>query len=376
MSDEGFLPERARWPARIAGVTMLALMAAGAWQMADAVRRQTAPSTSRADFLEGRTTAALEKSLAEALPSRDAAIALANGLRYRLLGGAPEAVRTGHDGMLFLTEEMTWRRDAWRNQAARISLLAGTSASLQKQGVALVVVLVPDKARMLQQQVRGGYPAVLSARYQRAAADLRAAGVAVVTLDDALQPRAGQAYYGSDTHWNQRGAHAAADAVAKQVGGMMQFSERAQFRTSETGGPAPRVGDLVKMMGLANAPGWLRPPIDSEAPLQTEQVGAKDVGAAGLFGATAVPVTLVGTSYSLRANFHGFLQEALGVSVLNAARDGAGFLQSIEEYLRNEAFQSDKPKLIIWEVPERFLQAPLGGEKGFFARTGLGPAGD
>jgi alginate O-acetyltransferase complex protein AlgJ len=77
--------------------------------------------------------------------------------------------------------------------------------------------------------------------------------------------------------------------------------------------------------------------------------------AASLLGDFRIPVVLVGTSYSMRANFHGFLQEALGARVLNAARDGAGFIQSAAEYFRDEAFRTSPPQVLIWEVPERVL---------------------
>jgi alginate O-acetyltransferase complex protein AlgJ len=121
-------------------------------------------------------------------------------------------------------------------------------------------------------------------------------------------------------------------------------------------------------MGLERAPDWSRPRPDREAPVATTQVG--DDGG-GLFGDAEIPVTLVGTSYSLRGNFHGYLEEALGASVLNAAKDGAGFLKSMTEYLGDDAYRDAPPRVIVWEVPERFLQAPLDGEPGWAARVGL-----
>jgi alginate O-acetyltransferase complex protein AlgJ len=74
-----------------------------------------------------------------------------------------------------------------------------------------------------------------------------------------------------------------------------------------------------------------------------------------LLGEFEIPVTLVGTSYSKRANFHGFLEQALGARVLNAARDAAGFIQSANEYFSDDAFRSAPPRVLIWEVPERVL---------------------
>jgi alginate O-acetyltransferase complex protein AlgJ len=70
-------------------------------------------------------------------------------------------------------------------------------------------------------------------------------------------------------------------------------------------------------------------------------------------------VVLVGTSYSLRANFHGQLQQQLGAEVLNVAKDGGGFMQAMNDYLNDDAFKTTPPKLMVWEVPERVFSSPL-----------------
>ena len=78
-----------------------------------------------------------------------------------------------------------------------------------------------------------------------------------------------------------------------------------------------------------------------------------------MFGSSVTPVVLTGTSYSLRGNFQGHLQQALSARVLNAAKDGAGFVQATGDYLNDEAFQTDPPQVLVWELPERFLTLPL-----------------
>jgi alginate O-acetyltransferase complex protein AlgJ len=84
-----------------------------------------------------------------------------------------------------------------------------------------------------------------------------------------------------------------------------------------------------------------------------------------------MPVVLTGTSYSQRGNFHGFLQQALSAKVLNTAKDGGGFLHGATQYLKDEAFRSSKPKVLIWEVPERFLGAEPEGEEKWLQTVGL-----
>ena len=76
-----------------------------------------------------------------------------------------------------------------------------------------------------------------------------------------------------------------------------------------------------------------------------------------LFGDASIPVTLIGTSYSANPlwNFHGFLQEALNVDILNAASEGEGPFITMKKYLLDKALETSPPKIIIWEIPERYI---------------------
>lgn len=103
----------------------------------------------------------------------------------------------------------------------------------------------------------------------------------------------------------------------------------------------------------------MRPAADRESPILTEEVADGGAASSALFGEYRIPVALVGTSYSMRTNVHGFLQQALGARVLNAAKDGSGFLQSAEVYFSNPAFRETPPQVVVWEVPERFLPGPV-----------------
>jgi alginate O-acetyltransferase complex protein AlgJ len=40
-------------------------------------------------------------------------------------------------------------------------------------------------------------------------------------------------------------------------------------------------------------------------------------------------------------------------------------------YLKNEAFLQSKPKVLIWELPERFLYMPLQEETDWLKKVGL-----
>lgn len=354
-------------------LVLICVMLAGVWEISSVARRIDTASLPLhgSDWVEGRSMAALEKQLDHALLQRAEMIATANALRYLLLRGGGEQVRVGRDGWLFLTDELRYHSDAAAHLAARAELLHEADAALSQCGVALVVALVPDKARLYAEQVLGGYPAANLDRYRSALDALREREVDVVDLLTPLQQvaRAGDAYYRSDTHWNQAGAAVAAQAIAQRVQERFPDLTHTGFVTTVMGPEAERPGDLIRLMGLESLPNVLRPPPDREAPRATARTET-DSGDS-LFGDSQIEVALVGTSYSLRANFHGELQQALQAEVLNNAKDGGGFLDAATAYLQDAAFSDSPPQVLIWEIPERFLGEALAREPGWLASVGL-----
>lgn len=362
--------------AALAALTLSGVMLAGAWQIIAAAQTPGGLDFPRTwvDFREGRMTGLLEKQLDQKLPARALLIAVANSVRYVLTGGGGEQVRTGKDGWLFLTDELRFDAGGSAHLSARAELLGAAARRLDRQGVKLVVALVPDKARLYSGSLASGrYPEYNRSRYRDALAALRMHDVTAVDLLKPLTLGAarGEMYYRSDTHWNQAGAQVAAEAVAlavRQLGGELK---KTSFSTTNSSGQSERSGDLIRLMGLGGTLNALRPLPDLETPVVTRQSSVDSD--AGLFGDTVVPVVLMGTSYSLRGNFHGFLQQALSAKVLNAAKDGGGFLQAATEYLTDDAFRSVKPKVLVWEVPERFLLTKLGDEPIWLEKVGFRP---
>jgi alginate O-acetyltransferase complex protein AlgJ len=322
-------------------------------------------------FRDGRMTTGIEKAMDKAMPQRAEIIAFANALRWRITGGANDQVRLGQDGWIFLTEEVQFDANAQRNLAERVAVLGEAARALQKKQVELVVAVVPDKARIYAQHLQGAYPAYLQSRYGESVNQLRAAGVKVVDLATPLAKASTQqqVYYRTDTHWSQNGANVAAQAIAQAVAPLVAGTAPTSYQTADKGAMAERPGDLLRLMGLESAPNAWRPLPDTEVAQATQQVSQEQ--ALGLFGDAAVPVVLTGTSYSQRGNFHGYLQQALSRKVLNVSKDGGGFLQATTQYLKDEAFTSAPPTVLVWELPERFLYRPISEEAGWLASVGL-----
>ncbi len=357
-------------------LTLGLVMAVGVWQIVAVARHPDGLEFPRtwADFRAGRMTGGLEKQLDQKLPLRPTLIAAANSLRYFLTGGAGEQVRVGKNNFLFLAEELKFEPTGEQNLQSRAELLGAAARALQVQQVQLVVALVPDKARVYAEFLpQGRYPVYNQPRYASALAALKQHKVDAVDLLEPLYAtaRSKEVYYRTDTHWNQTGAQIAAEKIALHIQAMGLKLEPSRFQTTANGVSTERAGDLIHLMGLDNVPNHLRPSPDQELPLITQQTDVDSV--ASLFGDASVPVTLTGTSYSLRGNFHGFLQQALRSKVLNTAKDGGGLLDATTAYLKDDAFKQNKPKLMIWEIPERFLYAPLSQEPSWLNSVGLRP---
>jgi alginate O-acetyltransferase complex protein AlgJ len=93
-------------------------------------------------------------------------------------------------------------------------------------------------------------------------------------------------------------------------------------------------------------------------------------GADDLFGEENLPNTaLIGTSFSRNSNFVSFLERDLNTRIPNFAKDGGDFAGFANAYFANAAFTQTPPKLLIWEIPERVIEAPRNGDT-----IRLGPA--
>lgn len=349
------------------GVAVIALLGWGFWQGITAMATPEAQERIRQtlsfqSLLKGETAAAVNHAMAHSLPVDPLFRATGGVLRWKLFGSAGPQVRAGCDDWLFLTEELRPWPDAAEHQAARVAALKRAAAKLAEQQIQLLVAVVPDKARVYAEELCGApWSAQSQARYAGFVADLQAAELRHVSLLPAMEAAKanGTVFYRTDTHWSQAGAATAAEAIAPVVR-QMGIEPAERFRTvaeaEETNGP----GDLLRLMSLDKVPDWLRPAPDRQHKETTEAEQSAAAGGGGLLDETpAPPVTLIGSSYSVNGNFHGRLQQALGVTVGNFAQAGGGFFRAAADYFNGEAFRETPPKLVVWEIPERVIGQPI-----------------
>ena len=308
-------------------------------------------------LLDGTATAGIESTLEEEILLRRPAITVFAALRYALFRAGNDGVVVGRHGRLFTLEELEHHESDSAELEQRLQFVSAVARWLEVRRVALVVALLPAKARVQSEALRGRFQSLADhPRYAEATSAFAGQGVLVADL---LQPleQVKEAFLERDTHWTPDGAAAAARAVADAALRVeLPDAPRAEFETIAGERVSVR-GDLMSFVpvGPFAAPLGLTP----QTVQLTETVQTSE-SALGLFETPSVPVTLVGTSYSAdeRWNFVGELRAALGMDVLNVAEEGLGPFVPLADYLQSEAFREVRPELIVWEIPERYLTLP------------------
>lgn len=277
-------------------------------------------------------------------------------IQYTLFGEGRPGVVVGKDGWLYTQEEFRGWPDAAASVEANLETIAEIDQLLARRGTALIVALLPAKARIYPEHYPEKTPAPIHLDlYARARRGLLDRGITAPDLFTALAHCKGRepVFLRTDTHWTPAGARcAAADIVATvQRSGRMSAHRRAYH--TEAGTSREHSGDLLRFLPMTPYFSSLLPPVDQVAEMHTQSAAANDL----LADTPAPEVVLVGTSYSADPswNFVGFLQEGLGEDVLNMADSGHGPFAPMLGYLRDPT--APVPRLVIWEIPERYLPA-------------------
>lgn len=313
-------------------------------------------------LLNGEATSKLARLLNEDLIGGRELATAARAVDWVLTGDIGPQVRRGCGNWLFLREELDVHRDGAVALSRRVAMAATVQRLLAARGIHLVVAITPDKSRVKSDALcHVSRPESLAGRFDAFAAGLAAAGIDTVDLRAALAGAAEGGYYRTDTHWSEAGARAAARAIARHL----EAGHLAPARGAEVpvvaGEVKERVGDLIRLAGLDGVSSPLRPAGDMVA---TSTIILPAIVADDLFGDMAgPPVAVIGSSYSRTANFIGFLAAELAAPIADMAREGAGFAGAAIPYFADGAFTATPPRVVIWEIPERILDAPLTAQE-------------
>lgn len=319
-----------------------AALSIGAWRA-----RHTLPPATVATVLSGEWGSEAEAVASEALPVRRAALSFVTAVRLSLFRWTDEAVVVGRDGVLFTSEEYAPARSD--RILERVDGVERRVRLLESRGASVLVVIVPAKTSVIPEALPR-FPAPPDP--SDAAARLRGRGVAVLSLDGALSPA--RSFFSRDTHWTPDGADAAAAAIAKTV--RDAWPETVASLPAATWRIVAReevahVGDLtsfVPLGALSDAFGF--------APERVTVVRyVADIAApTSLFDLPAVPLVLVGTSYSEGEPWAlaPRIGAALDVDVVSFADAGAGPFAAVDDLIAAGL----NPSLVVWEFPERYFR--------------------
>ncbi len=298
-----------------------------------------------------------EKTAPEAAAPRKTA----SGSLYGCTGleSLDPAVLEGPNGFFFTVKD-----DIAMQQVADPALVESISdlaKRLRQRGTVLVYAPVPSKSQAMPDEVPDaawlyGYNKTVNEEiYAQALSRLKAASVVAVDLQAALG-KAGSAtppYQKADPLWTPEGARLAAEAVAAEIKALPAY-HKANLMTFKT----TQQDEISRPSELRTA---LQPhcsePLPPVSEKRFETTGQEAYAADRPFnvlGSDAPPpAVLVGSRFSAggQSHFDGFLKQAAGLDVANRASADAYPFQSIDAYLKSQAFQDHPPLFLIWEVP-------------------------
>lgn len=272
----------------------------------------------------------------------------------------------GKSDWLFYRNEISDSADAGLTEQS-IDLIQRFNKVLTANGISMAVAMVPLKMRTYSEYLPDDVKIndYMKGNYERMSKALQAAGVNVVDLNTPFQNSPKRTsptplFYRLDTHWAPAGAMVAAEAVKAGL------DANPALKTVLDGLPQVKFEPLILRRQNTKArdlidqlpPHTLTFSFEQVTPLGIRRVEAPKQDLLG--SGPAVGLTLMGSSYSANwTNFADALRLTLQRELLSISVGAdQGSWVGMESYLRDDAFQTQPPKLMIWEMPERDMRAP------------------
>lgn len=273
----------------------------------------------------------------------------------------------GKNEWLFTPYEFATPDDASDTEAT-LQLLQKVNKLFERTGIALALVIVPSKIRIYSDQLPDNkkLDAYTADKYENVAKTLRAGGVNVVNLNQPFLTNPQRTsdspfFLRLDTHWSPSGAMLAAETIKAEIdrapalkAALAATPEEKYIVTWTKQRVNQRARDLVKLMP-ADAPSFA-----PEQTLQFKTTRAKESQAGLLSAGDNVGITVIGSSYTNKnTGYPDAIRFTLQRDLLDISIPvDQGPWVGMEAYLKDEAFKTKKPKLIIWEIPEREMRSP------------------
>lgn len=287
------------------------------------------------------------------------------------------SVITGKNEWLFTPLELGKKSD---NQDTLISiqLLQKVNKLFERKGIALALVIVPSKIRIHADQlpdntILDNYTAD---RYKNTFKLLQSDGLNVINLNDIFLSSPHRTsdtplFFRLDTHWSPAGAMLAAEAVKAAIVRSPVLNTAYAATNVEKYGVSwstRKVNTSARDLVALLPPDVKQISPEQSLPFKVTRIKPSQVGLfrvkpiqSGLLNAgDNIGITVIGSSYSNKnTGYPDALRFTLQRDLLDISISvDQGAWVGMEGYLRNDAFKTNKPKLIIWEIPERELRSP------------------
>ena len=242
-----------------------------------------------------------------------------------------------------------------------VERLGELSDALATGGTRLIYLPVPTKSLAMPAALTpeaedfGFDPALATTVYRDILKRLEDRGIATVDVRKPMVQAQGGAptYFRSDHRWSAEGARLAANAVAARLAALnLEIPGTGTYQTEPSGEVTLTSNMFAQIQQHCQNP---IPPVTTSAFVTPP---APDVAAA--------PLVVVGTEYSdvNTGNFTSYLSRASGLLVAGYSVPGGGGFAAISSYLTSDAFRTNRPKVLIWEVPveanlAQFADQPL-----------------
>ena len=272
----------------------------------------------------------------------------------------------GKSEWLFYRHEISDSADVAATEQS-VDLIRRFNKVLAANGISMAVAMVPPKMRVYSEFLPEDIKVndYMKGNYERMSKALQAAQVNVIDINTAFlnSPKRASAtplYYRLDTHWAPAGAMLAAETIKSALDAnpalkkLLDVLPEEKFELSALRRQNSKARDLTEQLP-PNSPIMA---FEQVVPIKVSRIQPAKQDLLG--NAQATGLTLMGSSYSSGwTTFPDALRFTLQRDLLSVSVGAdQGSWVGLESYLRDDAFQTQPPKLMIWEMPERDMRAP------------------
>ncbi len=313
-------------------------------------------SPSYKDILNGDWAMQFESKFNPKLIHYDISLLFWGAVNYFIFDEGKDGVVIGDDGWLFTKEEFEYYKNFTKEFEQKKNYIKKVNSILESKNIGLYVVLIPAKRRVYGEFVDDKfYNSQIDNLYEDFKTALDKEGIKTISILDVFKKYKNAypdrfLFLKTDTHWSVKGADLAALEIAEEIDANHgDITNQSEYEIKEN--KIEYEGDLTDYVPLGRFSPYPKEIIMKKTSYTTKQ----DID--DLFGDEKIDFALVGTSYSANKlwGFEESLKFYLGADILNMADEGQGPFTVMKDYLRSKEFKDIPPKVIIWEIPERYI---------------------